>query len=62
MEITTDFQALKTALTLAIQTDDNDQFHRAMELVYEFAFLVAPEDISLAKEQVKQEMIDRCTT
>jgi hypothetical protein len=56
MEITTDFQALKLALKLAIQTEDDERYARAMAMVYEFAGCVAPEDISLAKSQVMEEL------
>jgi hypothetical protein len=56
MEITTDFQALKLALKLAIQTKDDERYARAMVMVYEFAECVAPEDISLAKSQVMEEL------
>ena len=58
MEIENDFQALKLALTLAIQipSEDEERYARAMAMVYEFAECVAPEDISLAKEQVLEEM------
>lgn len=57
MEVTTDFEALKLALTLAIQTDDQEKFWQAMEMAYQFAANIAPEDISLAKEQVKEELL-----
>jgi hypothetical protein len=56
MEITTDFQALKLALKLAIQTKDDERYARAMVMVYEFAECVAPEDISLAKSQIMEEL------
>ena len=55
MEIENDFQALKLAMVLAIQTEDEERYARAMAMVYEFAEGVAPEDISLAKEQVLEE-------
>jgi hypothetical protein len=47
---------LKLALKLAIQTKDDERYARAMAMVYEFAECVAPEDISLAKSQVMEEL------
>lgn len=60
MEITSDFEALKASWLLLVNTEDSGTRDRAMELVREFGMLVAPEDISLAREQVIAEMKARC--
>ena len=55
--ITSDFEALKASWRLLINADDDMSQARALEFVREFGNMIAPEDISLARDEVLAEMI-----